>query len=316
MRCSLKPLLLVPILSLGFVASASAAEDPMAGATVEEMLIQGEEFYNKPVSCWVCHGEKAEGRVGPSLHNGPDAATIWEQIQSNPQMGIIASELNPTDDDLVAVSIYIRKMAGLPVSQAIIDEQTMALARLKSVQVDEIESVLTPRDLEVQRVESFQSVLDDWQRKAKTGSLKRSYESRVVATFEPGEALFKPEAGKTYWYENIGNSSNPTVLPEGFSNSKSSQVVVGDAETKEVIAHYMIPTELRAAVHTTAMSPDGKFVYIIGSQESGAYEKESLHKTSATVLKVDALDFTAGQTVHHRWSLSPRSDIPGPLHAV
>ena len=305
MKCLLKPLLLIPVFLLGFATTASGAEDPMSTATLEEMLIQGEEFYNKPVSCWVCHGEKAEGRVGPSLTYGPDAATIWEQIQSNPQMGIIAAELNPTDDDLVAVSIYIRNMAGLPVSQAMIDEQTMALARLKSVQVEEMVSVLSARDLEIQKVESFQSVLDDWQRKAKTGSLKRSYESRVVATFEPGEALFEPQAGKTYFYENIGNSSNPSVLPEGFSNSKSSQVVVGDADSKEVIAHYMIPPELRAAVHTTAMSPDGKFVYIIGSQESGAYEKESLHATSATILKVDALtlqpvkQFTIGGRFHH-----------------
>ena len=180
-------------------------------------------------------------------------------------MGIIAAELDPSDDDLIAVSLYIRKMMGLSLDKGLYDEQMTALTKLKSVQVKEVVNRLTARDLEVQKIETFQSVLDDWDRKAKTGSLKRSYQSRVVATFEPGEARFEPQAGKTYFYENIGNSSNPSVLPKGFSNSKSSQVVVGDAESKEVIAHYMIPQELRAAVHTTAMSPDGKYVYIIGS---------------------------------------------------
>jgi DNA-binding beta-propeller fold protein YncE len=307
MKRLLNTLLLVPVFLVGIAltVTASGSDDPMSAATVDELLAQGEEFYNKPVSCWVCHGEKAEGRVGPSLTYGPDAAKIWEQIQSNPQMGIIAAELNPSDDDLVAVSLYIRKLAGLPVDEGLFEKQMMDLAKLKSVQVKEVVNKLSARDLEVQKIESFQSVLDDWQRKAKTGSLARSYESRVVATFEPGKARFEPQAGKTYFYENIGNGSNPSVLPEGFRNSKSSQVVVGDAESKEVLAHYMIPPELRAAVHTTAMSPDGKFVYIIGSREGEAYEKESLHGTSATVLKVDALtlqpvkQFTIGGRFHH-----------------
>jgi len=298
--------LLLPVFLTGIALTAevSARDDPMTAPSLDELLIQGEEFYNKPASCWVCHGEQAEGRVGPSLQYGPDAAKIWEQIQSNPQMGIIAAELNPSDDDLIAVSLYIRKMTGLPLDEGLFDEQMMALTRLKSVQVKEVVNQLSARDLEIQKVESFQSVLDDWQRKSKTGSLKRSYESRLVASFEPGKVRFEPQAGKTYFYENIGNGSNPSVLPKGFSNSKSSQVVVGDADSKEVIAHYMIPPELRAAVHTTAMSPDGKFVYIVGSKEGDAYTRETLG-TSATVLKVDALtlqpvkQFTIGGRFHH-----------------
>jgi len=302
MKRSLMTVLLFHVL---FAGSAFASDDPMAPVSLDELLVQGEEFYNQPVSCWVCHGEAAEGRVGPPLLTGPTAAAIWEQIQSNPQMGIIASELNPTDQDLIAVSLYIHKLAGLPVNEELIFDLQSELTKLKSVQVKEVVNLKTERDLAVEKVESFQSVLDDWQRRSKTGSLKRSYDSRVVATFEPGKVRFEPQPGKTYFYENIGNSSNPSVLPEGFSNSKSSQVVVGDAESKDVIAHYMIPPELRAAVHTTAMSPDGKFVYIIGSREGDAYEKESLHATSATVLKVDALtlqpvkQFTIGGRFHH-----------------
>ena len=281
-----------------------AQDDPMAMASVDDLLVKGKEFYNQPVSCWVCHGESAEGRVGPALLTGPSAAFIWDQIQTNPQMGIIASELNPTDEDLVAVSLYIRKLAGLPVTEELAFALQSELTRFKSVQVKEVVNLKTERDLAVEQVETFQSVLDDWQRRAKTGSLKRSYDSRVLATFDAGEPKFSPQAGKTYFYENVGNASNPTVLHEGFKNAASSQVVVGDADTKEVIASYMIPSELRSAVHTTAVSPDGKFVYIVGSTEGGHNEKETLG-TSATVLKVDALtlqpvkQFTIGGRFHH-----------------
>lgn len=297
-------LMTVLIIHVLFAGVAFAGDDPMAPVSLDDLLVQGKEFYNKPVSCWVCHGDAAEGRVGPSLLTGPTAAAIWEQIQSNPQMGIIASELNPTDQDLVAVALYIRKLAGLPVNEKLIIKLQSGLSQLKAVQVTEVVNKKSPRDLAVEKVETFQSVLDDWQRKAKTGSLKRSYDTRVLQTFAAAGARFSPQPGKTYFYENVGNASNPSVLPKGFTNAVSSQVVVGDAQTKEVIASYMIPTKLRAAVHTTAMTPDGKYVYIVGSKEGGPYSKETLG-TSATVLKVDALSlqpvkqFTIGGRFHH-----------------
>ncbi len=306
MKCLFKCLLVFPVLfaSAAWVATTEASDDLMAEITLDELLTKGEAFYKQPVSCWVCHGEAAEGRVGPSLQTGPSAATIWEQIQTNPQMGIIASELKPTDEDLVAVSLYIRKLSGLPVDQGMIFDLQTELTRLKSVQVKEVVNPKTQRDLDIEKVELFQSVLADWQRRAKTGSLKRTYVPRVLATFDAGEPKFSPQPGNTYFYENVGNASNPSVQPEGFTNAESSQVVVGNAKTKEVIASYMIPTPLRAAVHTTAMTPDGKYVYIVGSKEGTAYTKETLG-TSATVLKVDALtlqpikQFTIGGRFHH-----------------
>ena len=207
----------VPACLMLLSSAISADDNPMATTSVEEMLAKGEEFYNQPVSCWVCHGEAGEGRVGPSLLTAPpSAAFIWNQIQTNPQMGIIASELNPTDEDLVAVSLYIRGLAGLPVSEDLIFELQSELTRLKSEHVAEITNVKTERDLAVEQVETYQSILDDWQRRAKTGSLKRSYESRVLTTFEAGDPKFTPQPGKTYFYENVGNASNPSVLHEGF----------------------------------------------------------------------------------------------------
>ncbi len=286
------------------ITSGLQANDPMDTPSLDDLLVQGEEFYKLPVSCWVCHGDVGEGRVGPSLQTGPSAAFIWEQIQSNPQMGIIASELNPTDQDLVAVSLYIRKLSGIAVDEDMIDSLYKELAALKSVQVKEMVNVLSERDKAMAQVESFDSVLADWQRKAKTGPLKRTYDTRVLSTFEAAEPKFQPQPGKTYFYENVGNASNPSVLPKGFSNAASSQVVVGDPQTKKVIASYMIPTHLRSAVHTTAMTPDGKYVYIVGSKEGGKDPKASL-RTSATVLKVDAISlqpvkqFTIGGRFHH-----------------
>lgn len=281
-----------------------ASDDLMAPVSLDELLARGKEFYNLPISCWVCHGEAGEGRIGPSLLTGPSAAVIWEQIQTNPQMGIIATEFNPTDEDLVAVSLYLRKLAGLPLNEDLIYEMRSDLTKLKAVAVRALVNKKSARDLAVEKVETFESVLADWQRKAKTGSLVRSYDTRVLATFEHADPRFTPQPGKTYFYENVGNASNPAVQHEGFSNAESSQVVVGDAQSKEVIASYMIPPKLRAAVHTTAMTPDGKYVYIVGSKEGGPYSQETLG-TSATVLKVDARSlqpvkqFTIGGRLHH-----------------
>ena len=46
-------------------------------------------------------------------------------------------------------------------------------------------------------------------------------------------------------------------------------LVVGDAETHEVIASQPLPVELRGAVHTSLVSPDGRYVYIVGPRPSG-----------------------------------------------
>ena len=54
------------------------------------------------------------GLVGPSLHFGPKPVDIFDQLESNPVMGVIVAEMDPSDEDLVAISLYIRTLAGLP----------------------------------------------------------------------------------------------------------------------------------------------------------------------------------------------------------
>lgn len=266
---------------------------------------RGKALYFERVSCWVCHGDNAEGRVGPSLHGGPSPVEIQEQLDSNPQMGVIVSELSPDADDLVALSVFIGGLGGNTADAAQIAEWRSSLDAVLAARGEEAQFPLSPRDRLVAEIQSFDTVLDDWQRKAKTGSLKRDYEVKTLATYAPGEAVFEPEPGKLYFYQNTGTSAR--MVTGDMQRAKSTQVVVGDATSKEVIASLEMPSELRGAVHTTVLSPDAKYVYIIGpSAESAAgVSGGRVLRTPATLLKVDALtlqpikQLSVGGRTHH-----------------
>jgi len=288
----------------GGVNATTTESDPMQTASIDELVELGRELYMRPVSCWVCHGDNAEGRVGPSLLNGPTAADIYDQIQSNPQMGMLQRELNLTDKDIVALALYLRNLADLPTDEALRADLYVSLAQMKALQSEAVEYPMSERDLAVEKIQSFDTVISNWERKSKPGSIGHSYDVRVLQTFAAGKPKFKPENGKTYFYETIGYSSNPSLMPTGFKNAASSQFVVGDAETKEVIVSAELPAHLRSAVHTTLLSPDGKWIYIVSSKEGGMDAKATL-RTPATVIKVDALtlqpvkQFTIGGRLHH-----------------
>ena len=170
----------------------------------------------------------------------------------------------------------------------------------------ETEFLLTERDRKVLEIQSFDSVLADWPRRAKTGSLRRDYDVQVLATYDAGEPVFEPEPGKLYFYENIGTNSRRS----GGPGASSTAVVVGDAESKEVIVSGLMPDEMRGSVHTTVLSPDARYVYIIGP--SGQLPTDDLGngpgsvlRTPATLLKVDALtlrpvkQLAIGGRMHH-----------------
>ena len=72
----------------------------LAQADPAALAERGRALYFERVSCWVCHGDEAEGRIGPSLQYGPTPMAIQEQLDSNPQMGVIVTELNPSADDI------------------------------------------------------------------------------------------------------------------------------------------------------------------------------------------------------------------------
>ena len=272
--------------------------------TVEELVARGGELFHADIGCWVCHGDNAQGLVGPTLHFGPTPVDIFDQLESNPMMGVIVSEMDPSDADLEAIAMYIRTLADLPLELGLVEDWRTALEIVKANQAQQAEFNKTPRDLQVEAIETFSSVQETWTRRAAEGSLTSHYQTEVIATFDPGEPKFTPEPGKTYFYENVGTTSSPSVLFDGYVPPTSNQIVVGDAETKEIIASYMLPESLRATVHGTVMSPDGRYVYIIGARPGQADDVPTVN-SSATLIKADALtlqpikQFTIGGRIHH-----------------
>jgi DNA-binding beta-propeller fold protein YncE/mono/diheme cytochrome c family protein len=288
------------VLVLLVIGGAAVAQE-----TIDTLVQRGEELYTADVGCWVCHAQSGEGLLGPSLLNGPTPADIYNQLQTNPMMGVIVQEVNPSDEDLIALSMYIRQLAGLPLTDTIPAEYRQALAAMKASRPAEFEFPKTERDLAVEAIESFGSVLTDWERKADPGSIARSYASRVVATFDAGEPKFEPQRNTTYFYENLGTTPTHPLLKPGLKAPASSQIVVGDAATKEIIASYELSPSLRAAVHTTVLSPDGKYVYIVGAGENASAETSNPFASQATLIKVDAVtlqpvkQITTGGRLHH-----------------
>jgi len=301
MRTRFHSLSLTLSLVSGAVISATAAGQGSVDALVE----RGQELFHADIGCRVCHAETGEGLVGPSLHFGPTPADIFDQLESNPVMGVIVSEMDPSDEDLVAISMYIRTLAGLPLGADLPGQWRTALATVKANQAEQLEFAKTDRDLQVEAIETFESVQATWTRRAVEGSVESHYQTTVVATFDPGEPKFEPQPGKTYFYENVGTTSSPSILFEGYVSPTSNQIVVGDAETMEVIASYMLPQELRAVVHTSLMSPDGRYVYIIGARPGGDFDTTTNLSTSATLIKADAVtlqpisQITIGGRLHH-----------------
>ena len=147
--------------------------------------------------------------------------------------------------------MYVRTLADLPLDIGLVQGWRDSLAAVRANQAEELEFTKTPRDLQVEAVETFASVQETWTRRSIEGSVWSEYPSRIVARWDPGEPKFTPEPGKTYFYENVGTTSSPSVLFDGYQPPPSNQLVVGDAQTMDIIATHMIPEQLRAVVHTS-----------------------------------------------------------------
>jgi len=181
----------------------------------------------------------------------------------------------------------------------------LASAQVPPVSQDELNQYpISEHDQRVSAIESFDVVLESWERRAGTGNIMSTYDVQVIATYDPGEPRFEPQPGKTYFYENLGTSTVFYSAGRREATVEGNQVVVGDAETKEVIASYMLAPELRSSMHTTFMSPDGRHVYIIGAPSGEASGLGGL-AGSASLVKVDALSLqpikqmNIGGRVHH-----------------
>ena len=271
---------------------------------LDDLVARGQELFNSDIGCWVCHAETAEGLVGPSLHFGPTPVDIFDQLESNPVMGVIVEEMDPSDEDLAAISMYIRTLAGLPLDPSLPQQWLTALNTVRANRPAPVEYPTSEWDLQVEAIERYASLQLNWTRKAREGSLLSHYEVTVLEEWDPGEPKFEPQPGKTYWYENVGTTSSPSVLFEGYRPPTSNHLVVGDAETKEIIASFLLPESLRATVHTSMMSPDGRYAYIVGPRlgEEDGYEN---YGPAATLIKLDALTLQPikaldiGGRIHH-----------------
>ncbi len=294
-KVSLTPKICLALAAMMGSASLSAQDD------IAEITARGQELFFERVSCWICHGENAEGLIGPSLQHGPTPTDIQVQLDSNPQMAVIVSELNPDAEDLVALATFIRDLNDNPVSAAEISDWHGQLAEMAAARGPETEFLLTERDKLVMQIQSFDTVLADWPQRAKTGSLKRDYDVQVLETFDAGEQVFHPEPGKLYFYQNTATTVR--MIDHDETPTNTSQVVVGDASTKEVITYSQMPDRLRGGVHTTVLSPDARYVYIIGGG-NGLGGGPGGARTPSTLLKVDALTL---QPVKHM-------NIGGRLH--
>jgi len=296
-----------------FMAGVLLAAGSAQSQELSDLVERGRELFHSEIGCRVCHADTGEGLIGPSLLFGPTPVDIFDQLESNPVMGVIVSEMDPSDEDLVAISMYIRTLADLPVEPELPQLWLGNLETVKSNQDSDAEFVKTDRDLQIEAIETFESLQATWTRRAREGSLLSHYDAELLATYEPGEPKFTPEPGKTYFYENVGASSRPAVLFDGYELPASSSVVVGDAETHEVIASYMLPETMRGAVHTTLVSPDGRYAYIVGPRPDGGEELGGgvgsvgggRLGTSATLIKVDAVtlqpvaQIDIGGRLHH-----------------
>ena len=115
---------------------------PLAAQDLDALVERGSELFHADIGCWVCHSETGEGLVGPTLHFGPTPVDIFDQLESNPIMGVIVEEMNPSDDDLVAIAMYIRTLAGLPLDAGLPEEW---LAALEVVKANQAEGSSSPR---------------------------------------------------------------------------------------------------------------------------------------------------------------------------
>jgi len=286
--------------------------DESASTDVDSLRARGESLYRDVGNCWDCHGAEGQGGDAPSLTFGPTAADIAYQLETNPDMADTREVMRATDRDLVALAVYVRSLAGLQNDATIVADLIESLEN-----APEIESVATAfsmseRDQLVNQIADFSEVVANWERHAATGSLRNTYDIQVTRTFDPAELRFTPEPGKVYWYEATGTAARAALAPSGagVAPAESAQIVVGDATTKEIIAHYEFPPELRAAVHATAVTPDGRYVFLTGPRvtlEDGSEASSRVGglDVSATLIKADALtlqpveQLDIGGRIHH-----------------
>lgn len=173
---------------------------------LSELLARGESAYVASMACADCHGGQAQGDTAPSLLFGPSPADIQYQLNTNPEMAGLEEELALSADDVISISLYLQSLSDDGVGSVNLAALRASLEAVPDVAVVE-DYVVTERDRQVMQIERFETVLEDWERRARPGPLVQPYQTTVIATFDAGEPVFEPEPGRTYWYENLGTTT-------------------------------------------------------------------------------------------------------------
>ena len=300
---------------------APAPEPALDLGDLDAVLARGQEIYQMTGECWDCHGMFGEGGDAPSLTHAPSAFDIAYQFNTNPEMADVAVALDASREDFIATAAYIRTLSDREVTAEVVGDLEASMESLRdySYYASPENFVITERDELILQVEQFDTVLADWERKSQPGNIMRTYDIRSVRTYDPGEPKFAPEPGKVYFYEATGAGQPPQLgfpntasgsglTPAAFDEEGSVQIVVGDAATKEIIAYHRFPVTMRASVHSTAVTPDGRYVYVIGPRPSlGGTEDRAVGglDTPASLIKADALtlqpveQLVIGGRMHH-----------------
>lgn len=70
---------------------------------------RGEQIFQSPTGCQMCHGKNAEGTLGPELTFAPEPIDISTALNSVTQMAPLAAQLKLTNEDIYALSAYLAR---------------------------------------------------------------------------------------------------------------------------------------------------------------------------------------------------------------
>jgi mono/diheme cytochrome c family protein len=95
------------LLTTGLLAATTFSGVATAQNSLDGLVERGRELFHADIGCRVCHAETGEGLVGPSLLFGPTPVDIFDQMESNPVMAVVVSEMNPSWQSR---SIFVRSV--------------------------------------------------------------------------------------------------------------------------------------------------------------------------------------------------------------
>lgn len=136
-----------------------------------------------------------------------------------------------------------------------------------TIQADSPEGFMAQYERALTDIQSFEALRQNWVRKASEDVVCRepSVQPAVVKTYPASDkVMVDPEPGQVLAFEATGMRMHPGGRGKWTVTSESTRLVVLDARTKEVVAWNELPVELAGAIHTTAVTPDGRFTYVAG----------------------------------------------------